>query len=216
MMSQKGGCEGDDHTAKVELMKDLGIEKGERDRVLKVVRDKSISDKHFIFYIQSFKFFDRNPEDNTIKQNELADALRCFGLNPTNQDVEQLTAEFDTNSKRTFSSKSSSSSSSSSSQAVCRANVKYSSMIELSEFISMACEILAKHDPDRLKSAFDFFDVNRDGFISADELKKAMTENGDTMSDEEVQEMLDELDIDNDNKINVHEFIALLKSFDQL
>ena len=54
-MSQKGGCEGDDHTAKVELMKDLGIEKGERDRVLKVVRDKSISDKHFIFYIQSFK-----------------------------------------------------------------------------------------------------------------------------------------------------------------
>ncbi|XP_075240708.1 neo-calmodulin-like isoform X2 [Convolutriloba macropyga] len=189
MMSQKGGCEGDDHTAKVELMKDLGIEKGERDRVLKVVRDKSISDKHFIFYIQSFKFFDRNPEDNTIKQNELADALRCFGLNPTNQDVEQLTAEFDTNN---------------------------SSMIELSEFISMACEILAKHDPDRLKSAFDFFDVNRDGFISADELKKAMTENGDTMSDEEVQEMLDELDIDNDNKINVHEFIALLKSFDQL
>jgi len=191
-----------DHQFVKELMVKHKIGEEEQERVMAVVSQHNISNRHFEFYLQSFKFFDRNPEDNTIKHDELADALRCFGLNPTTQDVQKLTTEFDTNSKRDSTSSTSDNNS--------------SQMIELSEFIQMARVILDKHDPDALENAFRFFDINKDGFISADELKKAMTEHGDPLSDEEVQEMLQELDIDKDNRINVHEFIALLKSHDQL
>ncbi|XP_063719980.1 calmodulin-beta-like isoform X2 [Symsagittifera roscoffensis] len=178
-----------DEGLKIRLMDQHAIPEEEQQRVLHMLKQHNISDDHFKFYLSSFKFFDRDPEDNTIKNDELVDALRCFGLNPSGQDVQQLLIEFDTNN---------------------------SNLIELSEYILMAKAMLSKHDPEALQNAFKFFDVNGDGFISTDELKKALTECGDTMTDEEVDEMMSELDIDHDNRINVHEFVVLLKSHDQL
>ncbi|XP_063719973.1 calmodulin-beta-like isoform X1 [Symsagittifera roscoffensis] len=197
-----------DEGLKIRLMDQHAIPEEEQQRVLHMLKQHNISDDHFKFYLSSFKFFDRDPEDNTIKNDELVDALRCFGLNPSGQDVQQLLIEFDTNSKPESSSSVSAGSHST--------HHKNSNLIELSEYILMAKAMLSKHDPEALQNAFKFFDVNGDGFISTDELKKALTECGDTMTDEEVDEMMSELDIDHDNRINVHEFVVLLKSHDQL
>ena len=46
------------------------------------------------------------------------------------------------------------------------------------------------------------FDKNGDGFISASELRHVMTTLGEKLTDEEVDEMISEADIDGDGKVN--------------
>ena len=46
------------------------------------------------------------------------------------------------------------------------------------------------------------FDKNGDGYISASELRHVMTTLGEKLTDEEVDEMIREADIDGDGKVN--------------
>lgn len=50
------------------------------------------------------------------------------------------------------------------------------------------------------------------GFISAQELRHVMTNLGERLTDEEVDEMLREADVDGDGKINYEEFVKLMVS----
>lgn len=46
------------------------------------------------------------------------------------------------------------------------------------------------------------FDKNGDGFITADELKKVMTNLGEKLSDEEIDDMIKEADLNGDGKVD--------------
>ena len=46
-----------------------------------------------------------------------------------------------------------------------------SGKLELWEFIELTKAALDKHDPGAIQKAFDSFDINNDGYISADELR---------------------------------------------
>jgi hypothetical protein len=48
------------------------------------------------------------------------------------------------------------------------------------------------------------FDKDKDGFISAGELRYVMTNLGEKLTDEEVQEMIKEADLDGDGQVNYH------------
>ena len=50
------------------------------------------------------------------------------------------------------------------------------------------------------------------GFISAAELRHIMTNLGEKLTDEEVDEMLREADIDGDGQINYEEFVKMMMS----
>ena len=63
---------------------------------------------------------------------------------------------------------------------------------------------------DDLKEAFKVFDKDNDGYISAAELRHVLTNIGEKLSDEEVDEMIREADIDGDGQINYEEFVKMM------
>ena len=63
---------------------------------------------------------------------------------------------------------------------------------------------------DQIPETFRVFDKDGDGFLSADELKQVMGNNGEKLTDDEVEELIKEADIDNDGQINYEEFVTLL------
>ncbi|OLQ16815.1 EF-hand domain pair family protein [Cryptosporidium hominis] len=65
---------------------------------------------------------------------------------------------------------------------------------------------------DELIEAFKVFDRDGNGFISAAELRHVMTNLGEKLSDEEVDEMIREADVDGDGQIMYEEFTKMMLS----
>ena len=57
---------------------------------------------------------------------------------------------------------------------------------------------------------FKAFDKDGNGFISAAELRHIMTNLGEKLTDEEVDEMIREADVDGDGQINYEEFVKMM------
>merc|ERR1719321_986456 len=65
---------------------------------------------------------------------------------------------------------------------------------------------------DDLKEAFKVFDKDHDGYISAAELRHVLTNIGEKLTDDEVDEMIREADIDGDGSIDYNEFVKMMVS----
>ena len=63
---------------------------------------------------------------------------------------------------------------------------------------------------EEIKEAFKVFDKDGNGFISAAELRHIMTNLGEKLTDEEVDEMIREADVDGDGQINYDEFVDMM------
>ncbi|KAF3558292.1 hypothetical protein F2Q69_00016015 [Brassica cretica] len=61
-----------------------------------------------------------------------------------------------------------------------------------------------------LKEAFRVFDKDQNGFISAAVLRHVMTNCGEKPTDDEVEEMICEADVDGDGQINYEEFVKII------
>ncbi|XP_064622997.1 neo-calmodulin-like isoform X2 [Lineus longissimus] len=133
-------------------------------------------------YRKAFNLFDLD-HNGRITVSELGTVMRMLGQNPTENDLEDMIVEHDLDGNGT---------------------------IEFNEF-SVMMDKRKEEVPDpqqHLRDAFKVFDRNGDGLISAAELRHAMTNLGEKLTDEEVDEMIREADIDGDNHINYNEFIG--------
>ena len=75
--------------------------------------------------------------------------------------------------------------------------------IDFPEFLTMMARKMKDTDTEEeLKEAFRVFDKDGNGFISAAELRHVMTNLGEKLTDEEVDEMIREADIDGDGQVN--------------
>ncbi|RZC70228.1 hypothetical protein C5167_033360 [Papaver somniferum] len=63
---------------------------------------------------------------------------------------------------------------------------------------------------EELKEAFKVFDKDQNGFISAAELRHVMTNLGEKLTDDEVDEMIREADVDGDGQVNYEEFVRMM------
>ncbi|KAL8619257.1 hypothetical protein ACOMHN_056901 [Nucella lapillus] len=133
-----------------------------------------------------FRTFDKN-HDNTISANELGKVLRCLGMNVAEQDVQTIMKELDKNGN---------------------------GKIEYKEFKAfMQDQMRRAEEPAEqekaIRMAFRVFDQNGDGFIDVEELRHAMKNLGEPLTDKELQDMMKEADIDRNNKIDYEEFIRV-------
>lgn len=75
--------------------------------------------------------------------------------------------------------------------------------IDFPEFLTMMSRKMKDTDSEEeLREAFRVFDKDGNGFISAAELRHVMTNLGEKLTDEEVDEMIREADIDGDGQVN--------------
>ncbi|KAH6757473.1 calmodulin-domain protein kinase 9 [Perilla frutescens var. hirtella] len=67
---------------------------------------------------------------------------------------------------------------------------------------------------ENLYKAFQYFDKDNSGFITRDELETAMQEHG--VGDQAtIKEIIDEVDSDNDGRINYEEFCNMMRTGNQ-
>lgn len=64
---------------------------------------------------------------------------------------------------------------------------------------------------EEMKAAFEVFDKNKDNKISRSELKSAMRKMGEPTSDQEIDAIIQEADLDKDGMVDYYEFITVFQ-----
>merc|ERR1712025_1408860 len=83
--------------------------------------------------------------------------------------------------------------------------------IDFPEFLSLMARKMKDTDTEEeLIEVFKVFDRDGNGFISAAELRHVMTNLGEKLTDEEVDEMIRDGDGDGDGQINYEEFVKMM------
>lgn len=136
--------------------------------------------------------------DGTITTKELGTVMRSLGQNPTEAELQDMINEVDADGKNAI---------------VIFFFVKIELMvtfvflgngtIDFPEFLTMMARKMKDTDSEEeIREAFRVFDKDGNGFISAAELRHVMTNLGEKLTDEEVDEMIREADIDGDGQVN--------------
>ncbi|KAL0383364.1 UNVERIFIED_CONTAM: Calmodulin-1/11/16 [Sesamum calycinum] len=123
-------------------------------------------------------------EKGCITTKELGTVMRSLGQNPTEAELQDMINEVDADGNGT---------------------------IDFPEFLNLMARKMKDTDSEEeLKEAFRVFDKDQNGFISAAELRHVMTNLGEKLTDEEVDEMIREADVDGDGQINYEEFVKVM------
>ncbi|XP_047341256.1 calcium-dependent protein kinase 1-like [Impatiens glandulifera] len=89
------------------------------------------------------------------------------------------------------------------------ADVDNSGTIDYGEFIAATLHLTKIEKEDNLFAAFNYFDKDGSGYITADELQQACEEFG--VTDVRLEEMIQDVDQDNDGRIDYNEFVAMMQ-----
>ncbi|KAG5880816.1 hypothetical protein JTB14_027982 [Gonioctena quinquepunctata] len=144
-----------------------------------------LSEDQVAEFKEAFMLFDKD-EDGTITMAELGVVMRSLGQRPTETELRDMVNEVDQDGNGT---------------------------IEFNEFLQMMSKKMKDADgEEELREAFRVFDKNNDGLISSTELRHVMTSLGERLSEEEVEDMIKEADMDGDGQVNYEEFVTILTS----
>lgn len=132
---------------------------------------------------EAFSLFDKDG-DGVISTQELGTVMRSVGHNPTEAEIQGMIQGVD---------------------------VDASGTIDFAEFLTLMARRTREVDnEDELREAFRVFDKDGNGYISAAELRHVMTNLGEKLTDEEVNEMIKEADVDGDGRVYFEEYVRVL------
>lgn len=120
-----------------------------------------------------------------ITSKELGVVMRSLGQNPTEAELQEMIKEVDANGNGN---------------------------IDFQEFLSLMEKKMKdpKDIEQELRDAFKVFDKDGNGFISAQELRHIMTSLGERLTEEEVDQMIQEADTNGDGQVDYNEFVSMM------
>ncbi|TDH74183.1 hypothetical protein CCR75_003046 [Bremia lactucae] len=132
---------------------------------------------------EAFDLFDTDG-NGTIDAKELKVAMRALGCEPKKEEITQMVSD---------------------------ANKDGTGTIDFSEFLELMTSKMSEQDSrEEILKAFRLFDDDQTGKISFGNLKRVAKELGENLTDEELQEMIDEADRDGDGEISADEFLRIM------
>lgn len=146
------------------------------------MNSNDISDEELQVFRESFNNFDKDGNGH-ITIAELTAVMKQLGQSPTKKQIKKMIESVDLDNSGT---------------------------IDFEEFLVMVSQRV-NYD-EELRNAFDLFDKDGSGYISSAELKLAMNNFDENLTDDEIEEMIREADIDGDGEISYEEFADMLKS----
>nr|WAW84820.1 centrin 1/2 [Halisarca dujardinii] len=133
---------------------------------------------------EAFDLFDSGGSGK-IDAKELKVAMRALGFEPKKEEIKKLLSEVDRDE---------------------------SGAIDFSAFLQVMTVKMSERDSkEEILKAFKLFDDDDTGKISFNNLKRVARDLGETLTDEELQEMIDEADKDGDGEVNESEFLRIMK-----
>eukprot|EP01113_Clastostelium_recurvatum_P022449 TRINITY_DN267_c0_g1_i2.p1 TRINITY_DN267_c0_g1~~TRINITY_DN267_c0_g1_i2.p1 ORF type:complete len:156 (-),score=22.64 TRINITY_DN267_c0_g1_i2:65-532(-) len=137
-------------------------------------------------YREAFDLFDKDG-NGQISAYELQEILRFLRLPCTLEDAVNMINEVDTDRNGT---------------------------IEWAEFLELVGRRTTNTSEDvELKTAFEAFDLNKDGVITAADLRAVMASVGEPLSEEDVWVMIRETDSDNDGRVTLEDFVRIIRGW---
>mmetsp|Transcript_6144 Transcript_6144/g.10526 ORF Transcript_6144/g.10526 Transcript_6144/m.10526 type:complete len:314 (+) Transcript_6144:44-985(+) len=142
-----------------------------------------LTEEQIAEFKEAFSLFDKDG-DGTITTKELGTVMRSLGQNPTEAELTDMINEVDADGNGT---------------------------IDFPEFLTMMARKMKDTDSEEeILEAFKVFDKDGNGLISAAELRYIMTNLGEKLTDEELDDMTRGADVDGDGKLNYEEFVRTM------
>ncbi|GJQ75093.1 hypothetical protein Trydic_g9706 [Trypoxylus dichotomus] len=133
---------------------------------------------------EAFDLFDTEGTGK-IDSKELKVAIRALGFEPKKEEIKRMIADIDKEG---------------------------SGKLSFDDFLQlMSMKMAEKDSKEEILKAFRLFDDDETGKISFKNLKRVAKELGENLTDEELQEMIDEADRDGDGEISQEEFLRIMK-----
>ena len=143
----------------------------------------NLTEEQIAEFKEAFQIFDKDG-DGSITTKELGTVMRSLGQNPSDEEVRQMIEEVDEDKSET---------------------------IDFKEFLGLMARKMKETDAeDELLEAFKVFDRDGNGKISAHELRCVMLSSGEDLTEQDIQEMVMEADIDGDGFIDYQEFVKIM------
>merc|ERR1711871_1338348 len=144
-------------------------------------KPKGLTDDQIQEIREAFDLFDTDGS-GTIDAKELKVAMRALGLDAKKDEIRRMINDIGKDGSGT---------------------------IDFNEFPNMMTARMG--DRDSREEIIKVFDDDETGKISFKNLKRVAQELGENMTDEELQEMIDEADRDGDGEVNEEEFFRIMK-----
>eukprot|EP00096_Caligus_rogercresseyi_P011314 TRINITY_DN4411_c0_g1_i1.p1 TRINITY_DN4411_c0_g1~~TRINITY_DN4411_c0_g1_i1.p1 ORF type:complete len:154 (+),score=54.11 TRINITY_DN4411_c0_g1_i1:49-510(+) len=144
-----------------------------------------LSEEVIAQYMSAFMASDSD-RDGFINHKELTIVLRTLGMNPTEAELQDMINEVDKDG---------------------------TGSLDFPEFL----QIMGKRNyeekaEEQIREAFKVFDRDGNGFITKSELRVVMMNLGEKLSEDEIDTMIADADIDGDGTINYEEFAIMMSS----
>ena len=145
-----------------------------------------LTDEQISIFQDVFSLYDKE-EDGTIPAMDLGKVMQCLGCNFTEEESKTLTEEVDP--------------------------IGFG-VINFQQFLVMMSRNLRNRPTteERRRQVFMYFDVDEKGFITASDLRQAMINLGENLTEDDIRQMIKEASVQEDGQVTYDEFVKIIIS----